>query len=141
MIKGKCQYCGKPVPNFFCCKEHSYLWDEKTYPNKKCLVCGSQLYHDGLTIKQYEKTNFCSRKCASIWHTNHSHTKTGNFIEYIPTSEEVIIGEVNREGNHIYIIKNNNHYYWVHPYKKNKTLKSHTFSNVEQVYADMALAF
>ena len=135
----KCLVCGKPVNHYFCSVKCSHKYDEMYYPEKKCLVCGRQLYHDGLSESDFQKRKLCSRSCAAIY----SRNKMNNSDEAVKVKNNPsnVVATVNKKDATILIRKDGNQYYWTSAFKSGTVLTSYKFSCIEQVYADIALAF
>ena len=135
----KCLVCGKTAIHYFCSVSCSHKYDEINYPEKKCLSCGKQLYHDGLSEADYLKRKFCSRKCAA-------HYKRGQKIEIVDTVKiknvpSNVIATLHRRNATILVKRDKDIYYWVGLFKNGTVLSSNKFDCIEKVYADIAMAF
>lgn len=134
---GKCLYCGKNTINKFCCVDHSHKWDEINYPDKKCLNCGKQLYHDGYSLTAFEKVKFCDKHCFG----NYRKSNTTKFNKSIINPWEHLIKSVHAGGMTVHIIQRGNFFYWKALSSNGKQISSNMFKCVEQVYADISIAF
>jgi len=134
----KCLVCGKTVNHYFCSVKCSHKYDELYYPEKKCLTCGRQLYHDGLSESDFQKRKFCSRSCVALYNRTNDNSADAVKVKNIPSN---VISVLSKGGAVILIRKDGDHYYWTGVFKRGKTLESSKFNCIEQVYADLALAF